>query len=592
MAYIQGASGSFSFTDGYLTLRINWSETYDIAQNASILTIDGVDVKSTAMLGVWHPSLILQVEGQELGKMQYYAPATHRVAINAANTFYPVTAMSGAAFPWVSAPILHDELGQKTVTISVLCNPAGHNLSSIQIYRASDGQTRTFGPKQESVAELTAIPRASALEVGAGVLGQPQSLAVTRYFDGYTHTVTCTFGAESAVLCEDSTEETLLWTPPLAWARQLPNGVKASAKYTVETYGDGLIGTREFYADLSVPESLVPTVTATWEDTSGIPFGLTKLVSALSLTVEAAGSYGSTVTGTAVTLCGKPYSGGVLVEAGELPLTVTATDSRGRTGSASYTLSVADYAVPELTLSASRCQSDGTADDMGEFARVTVTGFVTQVEDANAAVLTLLCGTQTVEAGFDPGEVAYTAVVEAPSVSSMVISATLADRLTSTRREMILSVGYATLDLLAGGRGIAFGTTAKQEGFVCAMPAIFTGGIGGDVADYVRTLHRDGFTRRTWNSGDSQCSVPRPFFSGDDDTLLSWANSLMQAGFDGIAHVQLGSGATPTEYCMGLLVSNGSNRANILLLGLTALYCNTNYDGVWQGWRKVSTTAM
>jgi hypothetical protein len=40
---------------------------------------------------------------------------------------------------------------------------------------------------------------------------------------------------------------------------------------------------------------------------------------------------------------------------------------------------------------------------------------------------------------------------------------------------MILSIGYATMDFLRGGRGIAFGTVANEEGFHCAMDARFLG---------------------------------------------------------------------------------------------------------------------
>ena len=42
---------------------------------------------------------------------------------------------------------------------------------------------------------------------------------------------------------------------------------------------------------------------------------------------------------------------------------------------------------------------------------------------------------------------------------------------------MVLSTAYATIDLLYGGKGIAFGTTALQEGFWCAMNAHFTGDV-------------------------------------------------------------------------------------------------------------------
>ena len=59
--------------------------------------------------------------------------------------------------------------------------------------------------------------------------------------------------------------------------------------------------------------------------------------------------------------------------------------------------------------------------------------------------------------------------------------ATSEDKVSSISSTVTISVGYATIDFLKGGRGIAFGTTALTAGFKCAMDADFTGDtvIGG-----------------------------------------------------------------------------------------------------------------
>lgn len=160
MAYLKGKSGNFTFTDGYLTWQINWSETYDIATNTSIVQIDSINIKSTAMLGTWHPSGIVKINGETVATMNYYAPATHKVTIGSANTYYGIIAQnSGEALPWKSKSIAHNSDGSASITISVVANPAGHNLPSIQLYRSSDGNTRTFGSSQSSTVSLTDIPR-------------------------------------------------------------------------------------------------------------------------------------------------------------------------------------------------------------------------------------------------------------------------------------------------------------------------------------------------------------------------------------------------------------------------------------------------
>ena len=40
---------------------------------------------------------------------------------------------------------------------------------------------------------------------------------------------------------------------------------------------------------------------------------------------------------------------------------------------------------------------------------------------------------------------------------------------------MALSTAYCVMDVLYGGKGVAFGTVAREPGFLCAMDAKFTG---------------------------------------------------------------------------------------------------------------------
>ena len=146
---------------------------------------------------------------------------------------------------------------------------------------------------------------------------------------------------------------------------------------------------------------------------------------------------------------------------------------------------MAEYAVPVLKLSASRCQADGTADDFGEYAKITVTGSVTAIGNGNTATLTVDYNGTPETYSLPPSGFTWSKIVPVPSTTTRKITATLADKLKSTPRDMVLSVGYATMDFLDGGKGIAFGATATEEGFTCAMPARFTGGVTGITAAMV-----------------------------------------------------------------------------------------------------------
>ena len=330
----------------------------------------------------------------------------------------------------------------------------------------------------------------SSLTVPNGTLGSPITLKVTRYDTTFSHRVTYSFGKETGQIYEGKAES-FSWTPPLSLASQIPAASSANAVYSITTFdGSGnQVGTPQAVtASLDVPDSVVPTVTFTWEDPTGKAsvFGdPVQNVSALKVTPTAAGAYGSTITATTVKLNGANYSGGIVTASGSLTLSVTVTDSRGRTATAEQTVNVIAYQAPQLTLSASRCTQDGTLDDEGEYALITVTGSLALIGGQNSGALTVTYaagdGGASYEKTEDPVTPAnyfwYEWVVEAPSENTLEISATVQDRITTARRTMTLSVGYATLDFLAGGKGIAFGTTAKAEGFTCAMNANFTGGL-------------------------------------------------------------------------------------------------------------------
>ena len=324
---------------------------------------------------------------------------------------------------------------------------------------------------------LDTIARSSMPTLSATglVMGDTVTICTNRAASSLTHTLEYRFGTLSGVIAR-GVGDFCPWTPDPALAWQIPDAVSGTAVITCTTYaGDTPIGTREVTAVLTVPEDVVPTVSARWEDVSGAQGRVGTLVqgiSRLETAVSGTGSCGSTIIGAEVTLNGKPYGGGIITAAGALPLVVSVTDSRGRVGCGEYTLSVAAYTLPGLTLSASRCREDGTPDDTGDYARITVSGQVTPV-GSNEAALELSWGgsTETVSGtGLEK-------TVYADPDATMSITAVLRDKLASASRTMVLSTGYATLDLLAGGKGISFGKAATREGFDCAMKAYFRNGL-------------------------------------------------------------------------------------------------------------------
>ena len=116
-----------------------------------------------------------------------------------------------------------------------------------------------------------------------------------------------------------------------------------------------------------------------------------KSLSTLSVAITAAGIYGSTISSYRTSLDGVTYTAASftaskkLSAAGDMTLTVTVTDSRGRTATYTNTFNVLDYAVPSIKkFSAERCNSDGSAAQVdGTKVRYSFQGSVTSLNNKN-----------------------------------------------------------------------------------------------------------------------------------------------------------------------------------------------------------------
>lgn len=337
--------------------------------------------------------------------------------------------------------------------------------------------------KVEAAVTLPMIAGATQPAVSAQQVYLGDTLTVTTPAAAatLTHDLAYSFAGGDYVHLATGVGASYSWQLPMTLARSIPSKTSGALVIRCTTRaGSTVIGTRSVSLTACVPESAVPTVSAQWEDASGAKETMgvyVQNVSRLAVTVSAGGSWGSTVTGTAMTLGASPYYGGVLTAPGELTLTVTVTDSRGRTATAAYPISVAAYSAPQVSVNASRCREDGTPDDTGDHAILTVTGRVTPVDGKNTASLGLTWGYDSQEISVSPGDISVRKIVYADPDATLAIRAVLSDSLLSAAGSMTLSTGYATMDFLKGGRGVSIGKAATAEGFECAMAATFTGGI-------------------------------------------------------------------------------------------------------------------
>jgi microcystin-dependent protein len=206
----------------------------------------------------------------------------------------------------------------------------------------------------------------------------------SRDSEDYTHTLEYAFGAATDTIVTKSALTSVPWTPPVSLASQIPNATSGNCVITCKTYdGDTLIGTTTANCTLTVPSSVVPTISALDIDMVSGNAAVTawdvfvKGYSAAKLTATAAGAYSSTVASyyfavkkTAVVVYSTTQAGAewtcpiINVAATDYTFTVTVTDSRGRT--ATYTTdayTVYDYSNPSISGTVVfRCDDEGVLD--------------------------------------------------------------------------------------------------------------------------------------------------------------------------------------------------------------------------------------
>lgn len=347
------------------------------------------------------------------------------------------------------------------------------------------------------------------------------------------------------------------------------------------------------------------------------------------VTVSADAKYNSSIKSYYAMVEGKKYesdaiTSDVLQKSGSMDIFGYAVDSRGFTGSASKTINVVEYSkplvVPLSTENAILCyRSDVNGNRTGNSTSVWIKAKRSYYNLSNKNTCALQWRRKLVTEAWDDSKhlwndlIPYSntttheynaqidGVFDLKNSYSIQIQAIDAIGETDTRTFEIPTQDVA-LHLGKGGKNVSVGTYcdySEERTFYSDWKAIFDKEVvigGSSVRDIVVDCTKNdstGYFKQTWLSGKTEFYRERKFFDVSNPDVLSWAWQLTTEGFDGIMHIQLGNGAkAPTTYCNGLVISNKSNRCNVVVFGATEIYTNLNQGDGWLGWRKISTTAV
>ena len=230
--------------------------------------------------------------------------------------------------------------------------------------------------------QLESIPRATkpTLSSSSVALGSEVTINISPAVSSWTHNIYYRIGIGDWVRFATDVKSNYSWTVPLTIASSYPTATEGTITIGLNTYNGStqIGGTQTVNLDITIPASVVPSVSAVTvsEAASGLSnFGYVQTKSKLKIVTSASGAYSSSIRSYAYDIGSQSYSGlentytmgEVVRDSGTVAVTVTVTDSRGRTASKTVSITVLAYSPPQIThFECSRCgDANGSANANG-----------------------------------------------------------------------------------------------------------------------------------------------------------------------------------------------------------------------------------
>lgn len=394
--------------------------------------------------------------------------------------------------------VSHASNGTKTCAFSATC---GINVTLSGTYygniTASGNGTFNTIARASTISSVTA----SVAVNGTNAV----TVAITRASSSFKHVVVFSFGSYSQTV--NNVDTSTSYAIPTNWLNAIPNGTSGTGKVTVTTYsGSTKIGSavsKNF--TLTVPSTVVPTISAVTlsEGVAGLAAqfgGYVQTKSKLSVKITAAGALSSTIKTyktvvQGVTFTGASITSGILMHSGTSTVTITVTDSRGRTASTTRSITVIPYAAPKITsFHGFRCLSNGAENYDGTYVNAAVNFSISAVSNKNTSSYKLEYKLQsaTTWTALKSGS-GYTLNSNIISTSgafsvdsSYDIRLTVSDYFTTVTSTFEIPTAFTLLDFNASGKGMAFGKVSeKTQGMEIALDVEFLGKLTGTIFDAI-----------------------------------------------------------------------------------------------------------
>ena len=294
--------------------------------------------------------------------------------------------------------------------------------------------------------------------------GGTVTLTITMQNSSLSHKYNLSFGTgmETGDVSVAAGVSSVTISVPLSWSAQIPSAAsKTGGTLTLKTYnGSTQIGSTTITGiTYNVPGSAVPTLGTimksiartidgtTYPDigdiyvqnhcgvrvqasATGAMDGSTVLSTISSMRVQIGSSGGSNFDKTVLT-DSIDFTSGLLDFSGTVNITVTATDSRGRTAAATETITVTAYAAPTGSLKVWRVDSDGDPADMGEYGEYELTKIWSQIGN-NTLSWSIAIGSDSESSPADSGDLLPSIRKYLSQTQEYTVTLTLTDGLETT----------------------------------------------------------------------------------------------------------------------------------------------------------------
>lgn len=394
----------------------------------------------------------------------------------------------------ISCPVSITGAGTKTITYnnanqvnvaaggwlnigSVVFDNVPHNADGTKTVTVSATFTNNISPSSGSASgsvKLTNIPRASTFTIDKTSINANGTDKITVTINpknaAYRHTVTVAMGSSfNQTFNVAAGTNTQAFTIPYEWLNGIPAQLSSnSTNIILTTYnGTTLVGTASLPNGFTImcPEDVKPTISSVTRTGNNLRNGVyVQGKSSATIKTVAGGSYGSTIKSYSCVVDGVKYTSSEFTTAAfktasQYTITVTVTDSRGRTASKSATaFTVYEYKPPYITSFKAERQSDGTT------VIATLVGGVSSLNSQNgkAFSVTLNGKTETItSSGFTVnGTATFTGV---DTDSTFVATARVADYYTEATMPVVVQTEAVTMDFHHSGKGVAFGKVSERE---------------------------------------------------------------------------------------------------------------------------------